>query len=176
VAVGYVHKLCFPHKQENFEWGYYAYENWGTGKMRWMWRRGAMHLRAETNLLGMRVVAQSHNSKGPEGLTFDVSVDGELLDSVWLVDGGSRYLYWYVPGIKGKVIEIETEVDRTFKPIRLGINEDGRELGVAVSPVWFLRIMPREGVGFYGWEKTDVGGQRTADGGFGGRGSGRAFL
>jgi len=135
-----------------------------------------MHLRAETNLLGMRVVAQSHNSKGPEGLTFDVSVDGELLDSVWLVDGGSRYLYWYVPGIKGKVIEIETEVDRTFKPIRLGINEDGRELGVAVSPVWFLRIMPREGVGFYGWEKTDVGGQRTADGGFGGRGSGRAFL
>ena len=51
--------------------------------------------------------------------------------------------------IEGKYVEIRTEVDKTFNPFRMGINQDSRELGVAVSPVAFLRIMPPDGVGFY---------------------------
>ena len=67
-------------------------------------------------------------------------------------DGGSRNLYYYMPNIEGREVEIGMEVDRTFNPLRMKISEDSRELGVAVSPVSFLKIMPKDGVGFYKWE------------------------
>ena len=120
--------------------------------MRWTWRKALTRVEAASDLFGFRVVAGGANSTGPEGLTFKVYLDGKMLDDVHFFDGGCRYLYYYVPGIKGKEIEIGTEVDRTFNPLRMKINEDGRDLGVAVSPLSFLKIMPKDGVGFYGWE------------------------
>jgi hypothetical protein len=150
---GYVYKLCWIHKgADAFEYGYYDYENWKEGKMRWTWRRGGMRVKATSDLFLINVVAQPHNSKGPDGLTFKIFLDGEMLDSVHFFNGGSRNLYYYMPHIEGKDVEIRTEVDRTFNPLRMKINADGRELGVAVSPITFLKIMPKDGVGFHQWE------------------------
>ena len=183
LVVGYVHRLWWPHKgEEKFEYGYYAYEKWKEGKMRWTWRKGCMRVKATSDLFAFRVVVQPHNSTGPDGLTFKVFLDGDVLDSVHFFNGGSRFLYYYVPNIEGKNVEIRTEVDRTFNPLRMKINEDGRELGVAVNPITFLKIMPKDGIGFYHWEtmdaqsaesmaqsgvgrerRTEDGGQRTED-------------
>ena len=170
LAVGYVHKLCWPHKEgDKFEYGYYAYESWNEGKMRWTWRRGRTLIKATSDLFGFKVAAAGYNSTGSEGLEFKLFLDGEMMDKVHFFDGGSRCLYYYVPNVEGKEVEIGTEVDKTFNLLRMKISEDGRELGVAVSPVSFLKIMPRDGVGFYKWEIWREGegkgrGQRTEEG------------
>ena len=155
LTVGYVHKLCWLHKgEENFEYGYYPYENWKEGRMRWTWRKACMKVKGVSDLFGFRVVAAGYNSTGSDGLTFMVFLDGEMLDRMQFFDGGSRNLYYYVPNIEGKEVEIGMEVDRTFNPLRMGINEDGRDLGVAVGQITFLKIMLKDGIGFYGWETT----------------------
>lgn len=155
LAVGYIHKLFCSHNkgEDNFEYGYYPYENWKKGKMRWMWRKALARVEAASDLFGFRVVAGGPNSTEPDGLTFKVYLNGKLLDQIHLFDGDHRYLYYYVPGIEGKEIKIGTEVDKTYNPLRMRINEDGRDLGAAVSPISFLKIFPKDGVGFYKWEK-----------------------
>ena len=172
LAVGYVHKLNRTHKgEENFEYGYYPYEKWKEGEMRWTWRKALTRVEAASDLFGFRVVVRGYNSTGPEGLTFKVFLDGKMLDEVRFFDGGLRYLYYYVPGSEGKEVEIGTEVDRTFNLLRMKINEDGRELGVALSPIVFLKIMPKDGIGFYKWEiwggveREALSGKERMDGG-----------
>jgi len=157
LAAGYVNKLCWPHKGGlDFEYGYYPYEDWKEGTMRWTWRKTRMRIEAVSDLFGFKIAARGFNSTGPEGLTFKVFLDGEMLDKVHFFDGGRRYLYFYIPDIEGRKVEIRTEVDRTFNPLRMKISEDRRDLGVAVSPVSFLKIMPKDGVGFYGWQTMDA--------------------
>ena len=83
LAVGYVHKLYWPHKvDEKFEYGYYAFEKWKEGKMRWTWRKASMRVEAVSDLFGIKVIAGGQNSTGPEGLTVKVFFDGEMLDRV----------------------------------------------------------------------------------------------
>jgi len=155
LAAGYVHKLCWTHRgEDNFEYGYYAYENWKEGPMRWTWRKACVRVEATSDLFGIKVAAAGYNSTGPDGLTLRVFLEDETLDVVHFFGGGSRHLYYYVPDIDGKDIEIRVEVDRTFNPLRMKISEDGRELGVAVSEPRFLEKMPKDGVGFYHWETT----------------------
>ena len=102
LTVGYVYKLCWPHEgDEKFQYGFYAYEKWKGGPMRWTSRKALTRVEAVSDLFGFRVVSSGSNSTGPEGLTFEVSLDGKLLNSIHLFDGGRRYLYYYVPDIKG---------------------------------------------------------------------------
>jgi hypothetical protein len=158
LSVGYVYKLCWIQKGDDaFEYGYYDYGEWKEDKLRWTWRKANMRVKATSDLFLIKVVAQPHNSKGPEGLTFKIFLDGEMLDSVRFFNGGSRSLYYYMPNIEGKDVEIRTEVDRTFNPLRMGMSVDGRDPGVAVSPITFLKIMPKDGVGFYDWETWSGG-------------------
>ena len=64
-------------------------------------------------------------------------------------DGGQRTNNWGVH-------EILIDVSRTWNPKKLGISSDGRDLGVAVSEPKLLENIPRDGVGFYGWETLDT--------------------
>ena len=157
LAVGYVHKLCWPHLVGNgFEYGFSTYEKWKQGQMRWTWRKARMRVEARSNLFGVSVTAAPYNSEVPDGLTLKVYLDDKILDSIHFFNGGNRHLYYFVPEIEGKEIEIGMEVDRTFNLFRLGISEDARDLGVVVSPVTFLEIIPKDGVGFYHWETLDT--------------------
>ena len=155
LTVGYVYKLCRPHEgDEKFQYGFYAYEKWKGGPMRWTWRKACARVEATSDLFEIKVAASGHNSTGPNGLLLKIFLQGEALDEVHFFKGGYRTLYYCVPDIEGKEVEIRMEVDRTFNPLRMEISEDTRELGVAVSPVTFLKIMPKDGVGFYLWETT----------------------
>ena len=94
-------------------------------------------------------------SDGPEGLKVRLSLNNKLLDELHFFNGSVKPTYYYLPGIKDKDVEIEIEVDKTFNPFREGLSGDPRELGVAVSPISFLKIMPNDGIGFYAWENVD---------------------
>ena len=138
-----------------FEYGLYNWEEWGEKndkrKMRWTWKSSCLRTTAEADILGFRVFAAPYNID-ENGLELKIFIDDALADRVHFVESGHKLFYYYFPGMSGRNINLRTKVSRTFNPSKLGINQDTRDLGVAVSPVTFLRIMPTDGVGFYDWE------------------------
>jgi hypothetical protein len=142
----------FEKKPWNHEYGYYDYENWQGEIMRWTWRRANDYIKANSNVLGFKLVAHPLNSSGPEGLNVKIFLDGKPWDEINFFDGGARSLYYYVPFAKNKNLEFRSEVSRTFIPQKMGLSGDNRELGVALSPITSLKIMPLDGIGFYPWQ------------------------
>lgn len=140
-----------------FEYGLYAWEQWGgkndKRKIRWTGRVACQRMTAETDILGLMIFAAPHNID-ERGLELTIYMDEALLDTVHFMGSGSRPLYYYLPGMAGQDVTLKMKVSKTFNPSKLGINTDTRDLGVAVSPVTFLRIMPADGVGFHAWEST----------------------
>jgi len=110
-----------------------------------------------------------------------VSLDGERVDEIWFEKKGGVKRWYYVKGNKkGQMSEDRKrqwsvvsgqwsesggrdsdganeheflfEVSRTWNPRKMGVNEDRRDLGVVVSEPRLIEKMPKDGVGFYGWE------------------------
>jgi hypothetical protein len=150
IVGGHIHNCCnFDARPEGYEYGLYASEKVNGEKIRWTSRWSCVRVRAETDLMGIKIFAAPHNI-GEEGLFLELSVNDVLLDCVHFSESGLKPLYYYVPSFKGKEITLKTKVSETFNPYRLGLSRDirkNREQGVAVSPVTFLRIMPLDGVG-----------------------------
>ena len=158
LAAGYIHKLCRTHQgEDNFEYGYYAYENWEEGRMRWTWRRGGMRIRATGDLFGIKVVVCHTVGLDKKPVAMNISVDGQLVDHLdFRVIGSQKWHYWLKKRNKGPH-EILIEVSRTWNPKESGINADNRDLGVAVGEPRFLDTLPKDGIGFYPWEKWGGG-------------------
>lgn len=158
LAIGYAWRLVDPDpKLAVRESGFYHYEKWGDEEMRWTARESLSIVEPASDLFGMKVAAAYHNSAGPGGLPFKLFVNDRLLRTVHFFNGGETYLYLRVPSVRGEGLRVKTEVGETFNPRRMGLNSDRRDLGVAVSPVTFLEIMPRDGVGFHAWETWSGG-------------------
>ncbi len=158
VFVGHLYNYCTKNAcPVPFEYGLYGWEQWGgkndKRKMRWTGKAACQPTRAETDILGLTVYAAPHNID-ERGVELTIYMNETLLDTVHFMESGSRPLYYYLPGIAGRDMTLKMKVSKTFNPSKLGINKDTRDLGVAVSPVAFLRIMPVEGVGFHAWEST----------------------
>lgn len=133
-------------------------EKWPEGYVRWSRREAVVELRAESNILCLDAIAFPHNSDGPEGLKLRLSLNEDIKDEVHYFNGGRKHLYYYSPLLEGKKVTLRILVDRTFNPYRMGLGDDFRYLGVAVSPISFLTIFPRNGIGFYPWETWGGGG------------------
>lgn len=133
------------------QYGYYKYENWQGNKMRWTMEKSGMQLTADSDIFGFTVFAAPHNI-GTSGLILNIFINESLLDQIRFTQSGSRYLAYYVSSIKGKEIVIETYVNSTFNPLKMGISADNRDLGVALSRISFRKYLPKGGVGFYNWE------------------------
>ena len=89
-------------------------------------------------------------------LEFDVLLDGNLYDEILFnKNGGVKRWYYLETKAGGRDHEFLFEVSRTWNPQKLGISSDLRDLGVAVSEPRVLDKLPKDGVGFYGWEALD---------------------
>ncbi|MCP4601422.1 MAG: O-antigen ligase family protein [Proteobacteria bacterium] len=153
LAVGYGCRLYDADPRLKIrEFGFYGHENWGAEKMRWTWKKSLTNVKATSNIFGIKVVAASHNSAGPEGLEFRLFANDRLLEHVHFFNGGERFLRYWVPSVDGREIQVRTEVSKTFNPFRIGLSQDNRDLGVGVSPIKFLKIILSDGLGFYQWE------------------------
>ena len=141
-----------------YEYGFYKYETINGKEMRWTGDETCMRIKADTNIMGITVYASPHNV-GPDGLAFNILLNETILDKVHFVDQGMKPLYYYLPTVKGREIEVKTSVNKTFNPYKMGLTNDikkNRKQGVAISPITFLKIMPKEGIGFYEWEMLDA--------------------
>jgi hypothetical protein len=135
------------------EYGYYGQENWNGAIMRWLVQESSTSVKASGDLVEFKVVAAPENSSGPEGLKLDVIINDLFTDTLHFFNGGERKLSYYIPGIKDKDVVIKTKVSETFNPKRLRINDDTRDLGIARGVIRFYGEVPKEGIGFYGWEE-----------------------
>ncbi len=158
MLAGYAHRIG---KGGNLlgssEYGYYEYDTTIGKGMRWTMGMSGVRVDGKTSIIGLNVFAAPQNI-GQEGLLLTIFVDDQMLDRIHFIKKGKKSLYYYVPSLKDRMVEIRTRVNHTFNPYRLGLTRDlkkNREQGVAVSPVTFLRIMPLDGVGFYDWESWE---------------------
>ncbi len=143
---------------------YYPFENWNGKKMVWIGKKALAKYKVESNIFGFQIFAPEYTTETSSGLEVIIHVNGELLDKLHFFEGGARFLYYYFPFGDQKTMTLFTEVSAVFNPKAIGLNNDDRDLGIAFSPLQFLRLMPPEGIGFYdpeicegdlpmGWDK-----------------------
>jgi len=162
--------------------GFYDREKWGETYYRWSGAKASVVISGQWSLGGGQMAGVGSRGPRVEGwraedkwvVEFDLqchtpgvenepvrvvtSLDGERIDDLWFDKKGSLKRQYYVgkkeAGVGHKFL---FEVSRTWNPKRLGVSEDLRDLGVAVSEVRFLDKMPKDGVGFYDWETLGGG-------------------
>jgi len=155
-AIGFGYRL-FTGKDalKKYEYGFYddgiIINN---DNLRWTMHEACERITANSSLIGIKVYAAPANIS-KSGLKFDLFIDNQLLDQIHFMKSGVKTRYYYLPSVKGNTIEIKTTVNNTFNPYTLGLTDDlssSRDQGVAISPIQFLHIMPRNGIGFYNKE------------------------
>ncbi len=109
------------------EW---QFEN--NGFKRWIWTKRDMQFKtvAASDYCLFLIAASPYNSTLPHGLTVTLRVNGNLLDAVHFINGGTKSLCYYVPGLKGTEALFSIHASRTFTPSDQGNTNDSRELGV----------------------------------------------
>jgi hypothetical protein len=147
----YAYDLWGMPRKQQYEYGFYGYEDWGGKKVRWTGKKAVSRTEVKGNLMSLEVFTSQYNI-GLKGLNFKVFVNKKLWDEVNFAKSETRNLKYYIPYKKSELVEIKTEVDRTFIPIRLGLSKDSRNLGVAISEIKFSDELPKDGVGFFGME------------------------
>ena len=139
------------NEERKYEYGFYSYEDWNGKKVHWMAKKAFSKTVVTGSVMDFEVYATPHNI-GPKGLNFKVFINGKLWDEINFMKGEMRNLKYYIPFKKNELIEIRTFVDRTFIPIRLGLNKDPRTLGVGISEIRFDDEVSPGGIGFWGME------------------------
>lgn len=115
------------------EYGLYSNENWKGTSMRWMAEKAKFYLPEKTKKLNLKVVAQPFNSHKPDGLTLTVSLNDSIVDRVHFLEGGTKNLSYDVSVMNKQKIKVNLAVSKVFCPRKIGLNNDSRVLGVALS-------------------------------------------
>jgi hypothetical protein len=156
----YVYDLWGMTGKQQYEYGFYPYEVWGGKRVRWTGKKTALRTVATGRLVAFDVWTSPYNID-PKGLNLRIFVNKELWDEINLTKPETRNLKYYIPYNKNGPVEIKTEVNRTFIPIRLGLSKDARNLGVVLGEIKFYDEIPEEGVGFWAtepWPDTQIQG------------------
>ncbi|MBN1547835.1 MAG: O-antigen ligase family protein [Syntrophaceae bacterium] len=153
--VGYAHRITEGEDRPGInEYGFYEYDTAIGMGMRWTAKTSGVRVYGKTPVMRLTVYAAPQNI-GPEGLLLTVYVDDQVLDRIRFTKPGKKNLHYYLPLLKGRMVAIRTQVDRTFNPYRLGLTGDlkkHREQGVAIGAVLFPEVMPAHDVGFFAGE------------------------
>ncbi len=117
---------------------YFPWEDWGPpyGKMVWTSRKSSTRIRMRHNRISLTVFAPGATAQPEKPLLVTISVDGKLLDRLSFSTTGTRKLTYFLPGKRNRSIFFQTEVNRTFVPRAVGLGDDRRVLGIALSPVY----------------------------------------
>jgi len=149
---GYIARQKAPWWPLKNQYGLYPEEKLNGNRMQWTAKETVQRRKATSNIIGFKIIAFPYNIERDKGLVVELQVNDTIAGDYHFFHPGPRYMYYYFPKMAKTEVEIRTAVNRTFNPSELGINRDNRNLGIAMGPIRFLRIMPAEGVGFYDWE------------------------
>jgi len=120
------------------EYGLYLpWENWGTpfGKMVWTSKKSSTRIKMRQNGIAFTIFAHGATARPEEPLTVILSIDGKPFDRLLFSSPGVRKLDYFLPGPGNREIFFQTDVSRTFVPRKLGLGNDRRVLGIALSPI-----------------------------------------
>lgn len=110
-------------------------------------------VQASSNIFSIKVSTAARNNRLLEGVRLKIFMNDELIDDRYFFKSIENTLYYYVPSIENRNVEIKTEIHQIFKPYR----SDGANIEMTVSPASFIKAFPEEGIGFHQWEKRMVG-------------------
>jgi len=143
--------------------GFYPMEKGPSGDFRWSGKEGMIRIHGD-GLLEIRLDCDTPGMD-KEPVMVEISVDDQPVDRLVFEGIGSRtWWYWLKKRDKGPH-EVQIKVSRTWNPRKLGMSVDNRDLGVRVGEYRFFSNLPKDGIGFYGWETMGDEGLRTEDGG-----------
>jgi O-antigen ligase len=110
-------------------------------------------VQASSNIFSIKVSTAALNNRLLEGLRLKIFMNDELIDDRYFFKRIENTLYYYVPSIENRDVEIKTEIHQVFKPYR----SDDSNIEMTVSPPSFIKAFPEESIGFYEWGKSMVG-------------------
>jgi hypothetical protein len=110
-------------------------------------------VQASSNIFSIKVSTTARNNRLLEGLRLKIFMNDELIDDRYFFKSLENTLYYYVPSIENRNVEIKTEIHQIFKPYR----HNDANIEIKVSPPSFINVFPEEGIGFYEWGKSMVG-------------------
>jgi O-antigen ligase len=156
MIAGYAYRAHTLQASTGYAYGLYPPDTLGNERIEWTKKDARIRLRATSNLIEFRVIADRHNVARGLGLT--LAVDGAKLEHGTIFEPGAHEFSYYVAGMADRTITVQLSVSRTFNPKRLGLSDDPRDLGVALAPIVFRPELPKDGVGFHPWERTETRG------------------
>lgn len=139
-------------QNQNNYLGFYAAENWGElGTYRWTGSSAIIKLpSAEVFEFTIACSAPDLSDK-PVVLT--VFEGNRQIDEIAFYQPQSITKQYFIPEAISLEKELHFSVSRTWNLKKSGIANDSRNLGVAISEPKILEVIPRDGIGFYDWEK-----------------------
>jgi len=116
---------------------YFPWENWGPpyGKMVWTSQKSSTRIKMRQNGLAFTIYAHGATATSEEPLVVTLSIDGKPLDRLVFSSPGARKLDYFLTGPRNREVFFQTDVSRTFVPRKLGLGNDRRVLGIALSPI-----------------------------------------
>jgi hypothetical protein len=130
--------------------GFYATEKWADDIYRWSSRCGILKFTAD-GLIGLTYQFM-HPDIDKRPLKLEIVLNGKVIDTLTVFTKGSIGRQYYLHDVTPTSHQIMIKVSRTWIPKKYDINEDRRLLGVAVSKMRPLKLMPTNGIGFYNVE------------------------
>lgn len=146
------HSLSAPNRQRLIGWeytyGYYQEETWSEGKVRWTGKRSLREIEVKSSVLSINLFC-GHPDVQKMPVQADLWIDNNHVDRVTFFKNGWKDVNIHLPFEKGKKVRLKIEVDRTFTPYKWKINNDRRDLGLAVlTEVRWLDKIPENETGF----------------------------
>ena len=132
--------------------GFYGPEKWGDDIYRWSSRRGLLKF-SGNGLIGLTFQFM-HPDIDKRPVKLEIVLNGKVIDRLTVFARGSIGRQYYLHDVTPASHQIMIKVSRTWIPKAFNINEDRRSLGVAVSNMRHLKLMPTNGIGFYKIESS----------------------
>ena len=150
--------------EQESEAGFYSWENWHAQSKPWRWcgKEGYLCVKKMNNYASFDLISNYPDlTNDPQRVT--VYVNGESRTNVTLSVPGLAYrvtvpVDYALPfeAVTGQCAAFRLECEKTWRPSDYGVEGDGRELGVAMSHVRWLKEKTQEG-GFHNKERTPEG-------------------
>jgi O-antigen ligase len=146
------HSLSVPNRQRLIGWeytyGYYHEETWSEGKVRWTERKSLREIEVKSPVLSINLFC-GHPDVQKMPVQANLWIDNSHVGGVTFFKNGWKDVNIHLPFEKGKKVRLKIEVDRTFTPYKWKINNDRRDLGLAVlTEVRWLDKIPENETGF----------------------------
>ena len=138
----------FNQRKPLVELGFYSDEFSGGTRYHWTTRKATTNILSKGSVLEYELRADPQfTQRKPQ--QFMLTVNGQPVDQRNFYYKDSRKYRFYLPPPKDGLLQIKSEVDQVVNFNRVGLNEDTRDLGVALSEFRFSDTVPEEGLGFY---------------------------